>query len=301
MRSLASSASPSVASSSMLSSRTSRCALAARSMRRATPRRSATPSATLSSTERRRNSALIWNVRPSPRFTRVACPTAVMSSPPSTIRPEEGASAPMSMLTKVVLPAPFGPIRAWRAPVCRRKSMSSATVSAPKLLHSLCVSSAALTIFSAAWRAERRGFEGEHVQPHELVGLRDQTSGDAGDRGRAGIDQDQAPVDRSADRVHAQAVLADPGERGPEGRVDHLPHEPPTDQQYDQAVEIRRLAENVEPEQAEDRRDDDAGKPVGAAGEVGRLVGDLETHRSDRKGEHEQRERLGAQDDGPGC
>jgi len=40
----------------------------------ATPRRSATASATLSITARRRKSALIWNVRPSPRFTRFACP-----------------------------------------------------------------------------------------------------------------------------------------------------------------------------------------------------------------------------------
>src|SRR4051812_6896370 len=45
------------------------------------------------------------------------------------------------MLTNVVLPAPFGPISAWRAPASRRKSMLSATVSAPKLLQSFFVSS----------------------------------------------------------------------------------------------------------------------------------------------------------------
>jgi hypothetical protein len=37
------------------------------------------------------------------------------------------------------LPAPFGPIKAWRAPGSSRKSMLCATVSAPKLLQSFSV------------------------------------------------------------------------------------------------------------------------------------------------------------------
>src|SRR5688500_5118892 len=45
------------------------------------------------------------------------------------------------MLTKVVLPAPFGPISAWRAPGSSRKSMFCATTRAPKLLHRPRVSS----------------------------------------------------------------------------------------------------------------------------------------------------------------
>ena len=57
----------------------------------------------------------------------------------TAVRPELGASAPVSMLTNVVLPAPFGPIRAWRAPASRRKSMFCATVSAPKDLQSFSV------------------------------------------------------------------------------------------------------------------------------------------------------------------
>ena len=39
-----------------------------------------------------------------------------MSSPASTMRPAVGASTPVSRLTKVVLPAPLGPISACRAP-----------------------------------------------------------------------------------------------------------------------------------------------------------------------------------------
>ena len=60
---------------------------------------------------------LIWNVRPRPRFTRADCARRVTSSPPRKTCPVVGSSRPVSMLMKVVLPAPFGPISACRAPV----------------------------------------------------------------------------------------------------------------------------------------------------------------------------------------
>ena len=41
---------------------------------------------------------------------------SVMSWPSSRMRPAVGASTPVSRLMSVVLPAPFGPISAWRAP-----------------------------------------------------------------------------------------------------------------------------------------------------------------------------------------
>src|SRR6185436_17950892 len=110
-------------------------------MRIATPRRSATASATLSSTGRLRNSVVTWKVRPRPRRTRTDCGARVTSSPPSRIWPLLGASAPISMLTKVVLPAPFGPISACRSPGASRKSMFCATTRAPKDLQSFFVSS----------------------------------------------------------------------------------------------------------------------------------------------------------------
>ena len=42
------------------------------------------------------------------------------------------AARPVSMLTNVVLPAPLGPISAWRAPRARAKSTSASPSSAPK-------------------------------------------------------------------------------------------------------------------------------------------------------------------------
>src|SRR5688572_19261164 len=99
------------------------------------------PSATLSMSGRLRKREVTWKVRPRPRRTRAACGILVMSSLFRKIFPEVGASAPISMLTNVVLPAPFGPIRAWRAPGSSRKSMLSATVRAPNALHSFLVSS----------------------------------------------------------------------------------------------------------------------------------------------------------------
>src|SRR5215475_1482707 len=47
--------------------------------------------------------------------------------------PALGASAPLRRLTNVVLPAPLGPISAWRAPASSWKSTSRVTISAPKL------------------------------------------------------------------------------------------------------------------------------------------------------------------------
>ena len=66
-----------------------------------------------------------------------------MSRPRRRIWPALGASAPVIRLSSVVLPAPFGPIRAWRAPSSSRKSTPAHTRRAPKLLYSSTVSSAA--------------------------------------------------------------------------------------------------------------------------------------------------------------
>src|SRR5690349_9072140 len=57
-----------------------------------------------------------------------------MSSPPRTIRPASGASIPVIRLMSVVLPAPFGPIRAWRTPCGSSSSTSCATTSEPNFL-----------------------------------------------------------------------------------------------------------------------------------------------------------------------
>ena len=66
-------------------------------------------------------SELIWKVRTRPRLTRWSGRKDVMSSPSRSMRPADAGNPPVSRLMKVVLPAPFGPIRAWRAPRGQRK------------------------------------------------------------------------------------------------------------------------------------------------------------------------------------
>src|SRR5688572_28779551 len=136
-------------------------------MRVAMPSRSAMPSATLSSTGRLRKSVVTWNVRPSPRRTRADCGTRVTSSPAKRICPEDGASTPISMLTNVVLPAPFGPMSAWRAPGSSRKSMLSATVRAPNALHSFLVSREYIQDSENAAAGEEHHDDEQHADAEE--------------------------------------------------------------------------------------------------------------------------------------
>ncbi len=56
----------------------------------------------------------------------------LMSRPSSRTWPEVGGSTPVSRLTKVVLPAPFGPIRACRAPTGSEKVTSLVATRPPK-------------------------------------------------------------------------------------------------------------------------------------------------------------------------
>src|SRR5947207_1050041 len=57
-----------------------------------------------------------------------------MSLPKYSTVPRVGFNAPVTILMSVVFPAPFGPIRAVRAPTGSEKQMSDATVSAPNCL-----------------------------------------------------------------------------------------------------------------------------------------------------------------------
>ena len=88
------------------------------------------------------------------------------------------------------------------------------------------------------------------------VGLRPQPAGDAGDRRRDRVADDQPRAHRRADRVHAQRVLADAGQALAERRIDQRAHEHEADEQHAEHVEILRLGEQrVELEQPEQRRD----------------------------------------------
>src|SRR5207248_5024727 len=56
------------------------------------------------------------------------------SSPSTRTSPASGASAPLSTLISVVLPAPFGPIRPWTTPPRRARSTPRSACTPPKLL-----------------------------------------------------------------------------------------------------------------------------------------------------------------------
>ena len=89
---------------------------------------------TFSSAVRCGNTAEIWNERTRPSRATSAGLNAVMSRPLKRIRPAVGARNLVSMLKQVVLPAPFGPIRAWIVPRLTRSDTSLTARKSPKLL-----------------------------------------------------------------------------------------------------------------------------------------------------------------------
>jgi hypothetical protein len=97
---------------------------------------------TFSATVSRRNSEMIWKVRTTPRATRRSGEALVMSVPKRRMVPAEGCKMPVIWLTRVVLPAPFGPINAWRAPGSSARFTFCVTLSAPKFLWRPVISSA---------------------------------------------------------------------------------------------------------------------------------------------------------------
>src|SRR5271154_3929592 len=75
-----------------------------------------------------------------PSRTRWCGATPVMSRPSSMIRPAVGRSTPLRRLITVVLPAPFGPIKAWRAPFSTASDTPCAAGMPPKRFSSRMVS-----------------------------------------------------------------------------------------------------------------------------------------------------------------
>ncbi len=72
--------------------------------------RACRPTITFSTAVIAPNSRMFWKVRATPRGVMTSGRARVMFLPSSLIRPEVGRIRPVSMLKKVVLPAPFGPI-----------------------------------------------------------------------------------------------------------------------------------------------------------------------------------------------
>ena len=102
----------------------------------------------------------------------------------------------------------------------------------------------------------------------ELRGLREQRAGDAGDRRRDRVDDQQPPVHRRADRVHARHVLADAGERLAERRIDDARAPPGTARTARRGVEIGGVAEEVEANTPNSGANVEALQAVVAAGEI---------------------------------
>ena len=69
-----------------------------------------------------------------------------MSSPSSRMRPADGRSTPVSRLMTVVLPAPLGPISAWRAPFSILSDRPATAVRPPKCFSRPTVSSTAAMV-----------------------------------------------------------------------------------------------------------------------------------------------------------
>src|ERR1051326_1316107 len=90
---------------------------------------------TLSSTVRRGNRRVIWNVRAMPSVARRWLGQAVTSWPNSSTLPSLAGRIPVIRLNSVVLPAPFGPMIALRSPGMIFRSTPRTACRPPKLLH----------------------------------------------------------------------------------------------------------------------------------------------------------------------
>src|SRR5262249_41454578 len=89
--------------------------------------------------------------------------SAVMRSPRKCTSPAVGSSAPVSRLMSVVLPAPLGPISAWRAPEAMARLTASTATSAPKRRVRFVVASAGVAGLCSCERAGGREFAHAHL------------------------------------------------------------------------------------------------------------------------------------------
>src|SRR6516164_7172016 len=190
-----------------------------------------------------------------------------MSAPSRRICPALGRSAPVTRLTKVVLPAPFGPINACRAPCSSRNSTALATVSAPKLLCSPRVSSAGALIAPPASSSHRAA----RLQP-----LEEPEHSAAGEEHEEHHEQPnpEIPINR-VDR--GETVLRDHVERDADERAIKPPD--PADDQHDEDRAGTVEAKKAEGDELRRLRDQRARHP----GQCRRNRVDDETAAGDRR------------------
>ena len=127
-------ASPTRASASMAGARRLASDWAARKKRQEWPCCACTANATLSSAEKSAQSWVIWNERPNPASARFGTLQPVMSAPKKAMRPASGLISPVIWPMSVDLPAPLGPMIAWRSLASTLRVTLSVARRAPKLL-----------------------------------------------------------------------------------------------------------------------------------------------------------------------
>ena len=106
--------------------------LATRSPSAARSSRPGVASAMFSATDSASNSEKCWNTMPIPRRRAAAGLATATGSPRQRSWPVVGWSAPYMILTRVDLPAPFSPSRAWIRPGRSRTVTRSFAVNSPK-------------------------------------------------------------------------------------------------------------------------------------------------------------------------
>src|SRR5581483_9573206 len=98
-----------------------------------------------SSTLSRKNSRVIWNVRPTPSANTRSGVARVIDSPSKRISPPLQRSYPVITLNSVVLPEPLGPIRPAIDPLATDSEQSFRAWRPPNDLDTWSASSTALT------------------------------------------------------------------------------------------------------------------------------------------------------------
>ena len=96
------------------------------------PPRHSRAASTLSSTESQPKVCTRWKVRRRPRRARVTADDRVASTPPSQTRPSFGLRNPEMTSKRVVLPAPFGPIKPHTSPCSTTSSTPCSALIPPK-------------------------------------------------------------------------------------------------------------------------------------------------------------------------
>jgi len=100
----------------------------------------------LSSTVMPLKSAMFWNVRATPRRVRAAGLMRVTSRPSKRIVPCWGRYTPLMQLSKLVLPAPLGPMIAASSPGATEKPTPCSAVTPPKRKERFAISSSAIVV-----------------------------------------------------------------------------------------------------------------------------------------------------------